>query len=102
MEVPASSTGAAFTVAKVGGRAVVNGVSSVASDGSAYAARFGFCHAAAMAAVFAIGSAGLAFLAASGGAVIAGVWLGAEGLGQLSAAMAAGSGLEALVAVYIC
>lgn len=62
----------------------------------------GVCHWAAMAAVFAIGSAGLAFMAASGGGVVAGVVLGARALQKLSAALAGGGGVSALVAAYIC
>ena len=63
---------------------------------------FGFCHAAAMAAVYSIGAA--AFLAASliGGIVVFGVAISASAAGALSAALAAGAGVSALVAVYIC
>ena len=62
----------------------------------------GFCHAAALAAVLTIGSAGLAFLAASGGAVIAGVFLRARISGQMSPAAAGTAGHEALMAMYVC
>lgn len=64
--------------------------------------QFGFCHAAAMAAVYTIGAALLAAAAISGGLTIAGVFLAPAALNALSVAMAAGAGVSALVAVYIC
>lgn len=60
------------------------------------------CHAAAMSAVYAIGAAVLAGLALTGGGVVAGVFLGPAVLNAMSVALATGSGLSALVAVYIC
>ena len=64
---------------------------------------FGFCHAAAMAAVYTFGAAILGGLAATGeGAVILGVALSSGELGALAAAVGGAGGLSALVAVYIC
>ena len=64
--------------------------------------QFSFCHAAAMAAVYTIGAAVIAAAALTGGLTIAGVFLAPAALNALSIALAAGAGVSALVAVYIC
>lgn len=61
-----------------------------------------FCHTAALGAVFVLGGAGLAFLAATGGGWVAGIFVGAEGCAKLAAAMTAGAGISSLVSAYIC
>ena len=61
-----------------------------------------FCHAAAMAAVYTIGAAAFAAAALLGGIVVFGVAISASAAGAFSAALAAGAGVSALVAVYIC
>ena len=73
-----------------------------ATAGVGLVANFNFCHAAAMAAVYTIGAA--AFLAASlvGGIVVFGVAISAEAAGAMSAALALGAGVSALVSLYIC
>lgn len=62
----------------------------------------GFCHAAAMAAVYALGSVGLAALAASGGGMVLGVFITAEAANAMSLALAGGSAVSGLVSLYIC
>lgn len=62
----------------------------------------GFCHAAAMAAVYTIGAAVFAAAALVGGIEVFGVFLAADAAGAMSVALTAGAGLSALVAVYIC
>ncbi|GHC96188.1 hypothetical protein GCM10007079_48450 [Nocardiopsis terrae] len=62
-----------------------------------------FCLAAAQAAVYAIGAAVFAGVAASGGTIaVAGVVIGPSVAGMFSAALAGGGGLSALIAQYIC
>ncbi|MFI5803663.1 hypothetical protein [Streptomyces sp. NPDC051561] len=61
-----------------------------------------FCHAAAMAAVYAIGSAALAAAALAGGITIVGIAISAQAAGALSTALAVGSGVSALVSQYVC
>ena len=62
----------------------------------------GFCVWAARAAVFAIGSAGFALLAASGGGAVLGVFIGANVARAFAAALAGGGGVNALIAAYLC
>ena len=73
-----------------------------ASNGSGGVTAMGFCHSAAMAAVYAIGSAVLAAVALSGGIVIMGVFVNPYAASAMSIALAGGSGLSALVSTYIC
>lgn len=88
-----SRDGYDIVLRKVDGTPAVETTSSVAD---------GFCHAAALAAVYTIGAAGLAFLAASGGGVILGVFLTASQLARISAALAGAGGVSALVSEFIC
>jgi hypothetical protein len=92
------------TVTKREGRAVVEARTSAPGvSGLAQLAQdAGFCHALAMAAVLTIGAGALALMAASGGAVVFGVFLAPSVLAEMSAALTIGAGLEALVSLYIC
>lgn len=105
-EIIYSSTtrGYRVTITKSQGRPSVNVVplSGSKQPNNVQMDALGFCHAAAMAAVLAIGAAGFAFLAASGGGIVFGVMLSARVAGQFAALLAGGSGVEALVAQFIC
>lgn len=87
------------TLKKIDGQAVVD---TKPQPTSPQEQEGGFCHAAAMAAVLAIGAAGFAFLAATGGGPVMGFFVGARAAGQISAALAGGGGVSALVSQYIC
>ncbi len=87
------------TVTEKNGQPVVDSVAEDTGEARAES----FCHAAAMGAVLALGSAGLAFLAASGGGYILGtIFLSSRVAGQLPAALAGGGAVPSLVSQYIC
>jgi hypothetical protein len=62
----------------------------------------GFCYYAARAAIYTIGAAVFAGLAATGGGIILGVAISARAAGAFAAALTGGAGLEALIATYFC
>lgn len=62
----------------------------------------GFCHSAAMAAVYGIGAAAFAAAAATGGIEVLGIMISANAARAMSTALSAGSGVSALVSQYIC
>lgn len=75
----------------------------LASGGSlAAAAAGGFCHSAAMAAVYTIGAAAFGAAALVGGITVVGIAISAEAAGALSSALAAGASVSGLVSLYIC
>jgi len=63
---------------------------------------YGFCTYAVTSALFALGSVGLAAAAASGGLVVAGIFLGPAFLTQASLAAGSFSALYGLVAAFVC
>lgn len=71
-------------------------------DQAASLAQRGVCHAAAMAAVYAIGAAAFAAAALVGGITVVGIAISAQAAQAVSSSLAAGSGVSALVAAYIC
>ena len=95
-DVRLTMTEGGLAAAPVGAPLLVRG-----SSGSDFSTQ-GFCHAAAMSAVYAIGSVVLAAVALSGGIVIMGVFIGPYAASAMSIALAGGSGFSALVSVYIC
>lgn len=62
----------------------------------------GFCHSAAMAAVYGIGAAAFGAAAALGGITVIGIAISAEAASALSTALTIGSGVSVLVSQYIC
>lgn len=62
----------------------------------------GWCHSAAMAAVYTIGAAAFAAAALVGGITVFGVFIPAYAASAMSIALSAGAGLSALVSLYIC
>ncbi|AUG76573.1 hypothetical protein CFP65_1691 [Kitasatospora sp. MMS16-BH015] len=62
----------------------------------------GFCHMAAMTAVYTIGAAVFGAAALAGGITVVGIAISAEAAGALSSALAVGSGVSGLVSLYIC
>lgn len=63
---------------------------------------YGFCTYAVTSALFALGSVGLAAAAASGGLVVAGIFLAPSFLTQASLAAGSFSALYGLVAAFVC
>lgn len=63
---------------------------------------YGFCTFAVTSALFAIGAGGLAVAAATGGLVVAGIFLAPNFLAAEAGVATSFSGLYALVAVYVC
>ncbi|MCC3769851.1 hypothetical protein [Streptomyces sp. UNOC14_S4] len=62
----------------------------------------GFCHMAAMTAVYSIGAAAFAAAAAAGGIEVLGIAISADAARAMSVAFSSGSALNALVSQYVC
>ncbi|GAB7188669.1 hypothetical protein ATKI12_8500 [Kitasatospora sp. Ki12] len=62
----------------------------------------GFCHTAAMTAVYTIGAPVFGAAALAGGITVVGIAISAEAAGALSSALAVGSGVSGLVSLHIC
>ncbi|MEU5424016.1 hypothetical protein AB0H73_00170 [Streptomyces olivoreticuli] len=75
---------------------------SVTQNTKGSQAPMGFCHAAAMAAVYGIGAAAFAAAALAGGIEVMGIAISANAARAMSTALSAGSGVSALVSQYIC
>ncbi|MFC5723478.1 hypothetical protein ACFP1Z_25260 [Streptomyces gamaensis] len=91
----------ALSLGKAGGKTTLRAVVSPTSKGGMNQPR-GFCHTAAMAAVYGIGAAAFAAAAAVGGIEVIGIAISADAAQALSVALSAGSGVSALVSQYIC
>ncbi|GGM67423.1 hypothetical protein GCM10012275_42510 [Longimycelium tulufanense] len=75
---------------------------TVGSGGSGGVRALGACTWAVASAVYALGAAALGALAASGGAVVAGVFLSARVLGTLSGASGSFSAIYGIIAAHVC
>lgn len=103
-----TSSGQEFTLVNENGkelafRRTAEGVAPVDSSMAQSSFARGICFQAARAAIYTIGAAAFAGVAATGGTIlVAGVTIGPKIAAAIAAALTGGAGLEGLIAAYIC